>query len=91
MLLETFTYFCFYLRDIFNTSMHTVWNFGAWMIFMHRLCVLAVRVPGYRSRGHGSIPDTIRFSEKLWVWNGVHLASEVQLRSYLKEKVAAQV
>jgi hypothetical protein len=27
------------------------------------LCGLVVRVPGYRSRGLGSIPDTTRFSE----------------------------
>jgi hypothetical protein len=33
------------------------------------------RVPGYRSRGLGSIPDATRFSEKQWVWNGVHSAS----------------
>jgi hypothetical protein len=32
-----------------------------------------------------------RFSEKWWVWNGVHSTSPVQLRSYLKEKVAAPV
>jgi hypothetical protein len=48
-----------------------------------RLCVLVVRVPGYRSRGPGSIPCATRFSEKLWVWNGVHSASWVQLRRYL--------
>jgi hypothetical protein len=41
----------------------------------HRLCDLVVRVPGYRSRGPGSIPGATRFSEKQWVWNGVHLAS----------------
>jgi hypothetical protein len=29
-----------------------------------RLCGLVVRVPGYRSRGPGSIPGTTRFSEK---------------------------
>jgi hypothetical protein len=29
-----------------------------------RLCCLVVRVPGYRSRGPGSIPDATRFSEK---------------------------
>jgi hypothetical protein len=29
-----------------------------------RLCGLVVRVPGYRSRGPGSIPDATRFSEK---------------------------
>jgi hypothetical protein len=28
------------------------------------LCGLVVRVPGYRSRGHGSIPGSARFSEK---------------------------
>jgi hypothetical protein len=27
-------------------------------------CGLAVRVPGYRSRGLGSIPDATKFSEK---------------------------
>jgi hypothetical protein len=40
-----------------------------------RLCGLVVRVPGYRSRGPGSIPGATRFSEKKWVWNGVHSAS----------------
>jgi hypothetical protein len=29
-----------------------------------RLCGLVVRVPGYRSRGLGSIPGSTRFSEK---------------------------
>jgi hypothetical protein len=29
-----------------------------------RLCGLVVRVPGYRSRGPGSIPGTTIFSEK---------------------------
>jgi hypothetical protein len=52
-----------------------------------RLCGLVVRVPGYRSRGSGSIPECY---QKQWVWNGVHSAS-AQLRSYLKEKVAAPV
>jgi hypothetical protein len=56
-----------------------------------RFCSLVVRVPGYRSRGPGSIPGATRFSEKYWVWNGVHSASWVQLRSYLKEKVEAPV
>jgi hypothetical protein len=37
------------------------------------LC-LVVRVRGYRSRGPGSIPGCTRFSEKQWVWNGVHSA-----------------
>jgi hypothetical protein len=29
-----------------------------------RLCGLVVRVPGYRSRGVGSVPGVTRFSEK---------------------------
>jgi hypothetical protein len=32
--------------------------------FTDRLCGLVVRVPGYRSRGAGSIPGATRFSEK---------------------------
>jgi hypothetical protein len=40
-----------------------------------RLCGLVVRVPGYRSRGPGSIPGDTRFSEKQLVWNGVHLST----------------
>jgi hypothetical protein len=47
---------------------------------------LVVRVPGYRSIGPGSIPGPTKFSEKQWVWNRVHSASWVQLRSYLEEK-----
>jgi hypothetical protein len=39
------------------------------------LCGLVVGVPGYRSRGPGSIPSATRSSEKKWVWNGVHSAS----------------
>jgi hypothetical protein len=31
---------------------------------MDRLCSLMVRAPGYRSRGPGSIPGVITFSEK---------------------------
>jgi hypothetical protein len=50
-----------------------------------------VKVPGYRSRGPGSIPGTTRFSEKQWVWNWVHSASWVQLRSYVEEKAEAPV
>jgi hypothetical protein len=46
---------------------------------------LVVRVPGYRSRGLGSIPCATRFSEKQWVWNGIHSASRVQLKSCLEE------
>jgi hypothetical protein len=39
----------------------------------------------------GSIPGASRFSEKQWVWNGVHSASWGQLRSYLEEIVADPV
>jgi hypothetical protein len=43
---------------------------GAYLIFLilllplDRLCGLVVRVPGYRSRGLGSISGANRFSEK---------------------------
>jgi hypothetical protein len=50
-----------------------------------------VGVPGYRSRGPGSIPGANGFSEKYWVWNEDHSALRIQLRSYLKEKIAAPV
>jgi hypothetical protein len=36
------------------------------------LCGLVVRVPAYGSRGPGLILGATRFSEKYWVWNGVH-------------------
>jgi hypothetical protein len=45
------------------------------VIVVDRLCDLVVRVPGYESRGLGSIPGATRFSEKYLVWNGVHSAS----------------
>jgi hypothetical protein len=34
------------------------------MMINDRLCGLVVRILGYRSGGPGSIPGTIRFSEK---------------------------
>jgi hypothetical protein len=57
------------------------------LMCVDRLCGLVVRVPGYRSWGPGWIPGASRFSEKHWVWNGVHSASWVQLKSYLEEKL----
>jgi hypothetical protein len=39
------------------------------------LCGIMVRVPGYRSRGPGSILGTTRFSQKQWVCNEVNSAS----------------
>jgi hypothetical protein len=56
-----------------------------------RLCGLVVRILGYRSESPGSIPGATRFCEKWWAWNGAHLASWVQLRNFLKQKVAAPV
>jgi hypothetical protein len=38
-----------------------------------------------------SIPGATRFTEKYWVWNEVHSASWVQLRSYLWEILATPV
>jgi hypothetical protein len=46
-----------------------------YILIFDRLCILVIRVPGYRSRGKGSIPGATRFSEKQWVWNRVHSAS----------------
>jgi hypothetical protein len=43
--------------------------------FIDRFCDAVIRVPGYRSRGPGSITGATRFSERSWVWNGVHSAS----------------
>jgi hypothetical protein len=48
-----------------NIFMECILSWTAWG--------LVVRVPGYRSRGPGSIPGATRFSDKWWVWNGVHL------------------
>jgi hypothetical protein len=45
------------------------------MTLEDRLCGLVVRIPGFRSRGPGSNPAATTFSEKYWVWNGVHSAS----------------
>jgi hypothetical protein len=50
-----------------------------------------VRVLGYRSGGrfdsrHYKIFWKKKEKENQWVWNGVHSASGVQLRSYLIEK-----
>jgi hypothetical protein len=41
-------------------SSHSVSYYGA----DYRLRGLMVRVPGYRSRGPGSVPDATTFSEK---------------------------
>jgi hypothetical protein len=72
------------LFQLYNNRVWNLWHYD-------RLCGLVVRVSGYRSRGSGSIPGPTRFSEQKGVWNGVHSASWGQLRSYLNEKVAAQV
>jgi hypothetical protein len=43
------------IKDVINISLHNLAD---------RLCGLAIRVPGYRSRDPGSIPGATRFSEK---------------------------
>jgi hypothetical protein len=55
------------LEELYNTVSQ--------FVVSHRLCGLVGRVPGYRSRGPDSIPGATRFSQKQWVWNGVHSAS----------------
>jgi hypothetical protein len=53
-----------------------------------RLCGLVIRVPGYRSRGLGSILGATTFSQK----SGTGFTtSSIQLRSYSEQKVAALV
>jgi hypothetical protein len=54
-------------------------------LMLRKFCDLVIRVLVYRSRDPDSIPEAIIFSEKKWVWNGVHSAPWLQLRSYLKE------
>jgi hypothetical protein len=64
-------------RDIFFSVTHD------------RLCRLVVRVPGYRSRGPGSIPGATRFSVVGLERGPLSLVSTIE--SYLKENVAAPV
>jgi hypothetical protein len=45
-------------KKLFQFILYHLW------IERDRLCGLVVRVPGYSSRGPGSIPGTTRFSEK---------------------------
>jgi hypothetical protein len=40
--------------------------------YIDRLCGLVVRVPDYRYRSLGFDSGATIFSEKRWVWNGVH-------------------
>jgi hypothetical protein len=61
------------------------------MCYVEESSGLVVRVPGYRFRYLGSIHGATRFSEKQWVWNAVHSASWIQLRSYLEEIVTAPI
>jgi hypothetical protein len=43
----------------------TAYNTNLFFFFLYeRLCGLVARVPGYRSRGPGSVPGATRFSEK---------------------------
>jgi hypothetical protein len=48
-------------------------------MYVGRLCGLVVRVPGYRSRGPGSILCTTRFSEVVSLERGpISLVSTIQ-------------
>jgi cellulose synthase/poly-beta-1,6-N-acetylglucosamine synthase-like glycosyltransferase len=60
-----FIYLSMYL--FFVTSIFTQLGFSSnisFISFLCHLCGLVVRVPGYRSRGPGSVPGATRFSEK---------------------------
>jgi hypothetical protein len=48
---------------------------NTFLTFWDRLYALVIRVSGYRSKCPGSIPGGTRFSEKYWVWNGIHSVS----------------
>jgi hypothetical protein len=51
--------------QIFMSKVAMIMNYTVIIYNLHdRLCGLGVRVPGYRSRGPGSIPGATRFSEK---------------------------
>jgi hypothetical protein len=47
-----------------------------------------VRVPGYRSRGPGSIPGATRFSEKLWGLDRGPLSLVSTTEELLKRKIS---
>jgi hypothetical protein len=50
------------------------------------LCGLVARVPGYRSRGPGSIPGSTRFSEKYWSGTGFTQPCECNWGATWKKK-----
>jgi hypothetical protein len=57
------------LSDLHSTWKRKTWSRSFWYLGMEppggdRLCGLVVRVPGYRSRGSGSVPGATKFSEK---------------------------
>jgi hypothetical protein len=60
---------CFKIKGM-TMDKSTIMIVTSVLIYHDRICDLVVRVPGYRSRGPGSIPGVTRFSEKWWVWNG---------------------
>jgi hypothetical protein len=73
-------------REVVCLQWATNWLFKYYLERNDRLCGLVVRVPGYISRGPGSIPGATRFSEKQRVVNGVHSASWVQFEELLERK-----
>jgi hypothetical protein len=54
---------CHVARGGFRTGTATLKR-GILQTLLDRFCGLVVRVPGYTSRGPGSIPGAARFSEK---------------------------
>jgi hypothetical protein len=51
------------LHVVLTTKMYSANNYLVKQL-LDRLCGLVASVPGYRSRGPGSIPGSTRFSEK---------------------------
>jgi hypothetical protein len=74
-----------------HQSVRHAGNSGSCLGVTDRLCGPVIRVPDYRFRGPGFGSRPYQIFLTCRVCNGVHSASWVQLRSYLKEIVAAPV
>jgi hypothetical protein len=62
--LELVTEFVGISELVKTSNLNSLADLFTLLIIVDRLCGLLVRVPGYRSRGPGSIPSAIRLSEK---------------------------
>jgi hypothetical protein len=58
-----------YSENKFVQNINYKYHYDLKLLFETCLTASVVRVPGYRSRGPGSITGATRFSEKQWVWN----------------------